>query len=117
MNGGAVMNEHEFYDGMAWDLDVLQEVSSEVLFHRVSRDGACMWVRTIGAEPQWTGDDAADRELAAPICAGCSVQRECMELEFRSAGYATAGVWGPLGEQDRRAVYLAWLARRAGDQQ
>lgn len=115
MNGiGA--NSDEFAEHVAADLDTVECVSTDALVQRVSHDGACGWVRTTGVEPAWTGEDRADRELAAPICAGCPVGRECLELELRTAGYATAGVWGLLPEEDRRAVYLAWSDRRDGGQ-
>ena len=54
-----------------------------------------------------------DRALAARMCAGCPVQRECLELELRTAGAETAGVWGGLCEVDRRALHTAWRGRRA----
>jgi WhiB family redox-sensing transcriptional regulator len=40
------------------------------------------------------------------------VSDECLELEFRADGFTTLGVWGALAEDDRRAIYLAWLQRR-----
>jgi WhiB family redox-sensing transcriptional regulator len=75
-----------------------------------------MWIGLSVEEPTWTGDKATDRELAAKICAGCPVADECLELEFRSTGLTTLGVWGALAEDDRRATYLAWLQRREGGQ-
>ena len=106
------------YDRIAADLDGLRENRCDALVDRVSRDGTCMWVRTTGTEPQWTGDDATDRAMAAPICARCPVQRECLELEFRSFGYTTSlSIWGPLDPDARQAGYVAWLERRDGGQQ
>lgn len=112
MNGVTAMDPDDFGPDWAADLDVVADVPTDALASRLTADGTCMWVRTTGTEPQWTGDDRADRALAAPICAGCPVQRECLELELRTFGYATTGVWGPLSEDDRRVVYLAWSQRR-----
>ncbi|WP_158881163.1 WhiB family transcriptional regulator [Amycolatopsis anabasis] len=110
------MNEEEFYEEVAARLDHLEGVPTGALFDLVTDRGACMWVAVGADEPDWTGDDATDRELAARICAGCPVRDECLELEFRTAGFATLGVWGALAEDDRRAAYLAWLLRREGGQ-
>jgi WhiB family redox-sensing transcriptional regulator len=114
MNGIHEMDPDDVTAAVAAELDAVSEVASDVLLSRISYDGTCMWVRTTGMEPQWTGDDAHDRGLAAPICARCPVQRECLELEFRSFGYTTASIWGPLDPDERRAVYVAWLERRDG---
>ena len=115
MSGIHELDSDDVIQGVAADLDAVGDVESDVLLSRLSHDGSCMWVRTTGTEPQWTGDDATDRALAAPICAGCPVQRECLELEFRSFGYSTSSIWGPLAPDERRAVYVAWLERRDGD--
>jgi WhiB family redox-sensing transcriptional regulator len=116
MNGIHEMNSNDVSQGVAADLDAVRDAASDVLISRLSQDGTCMWVRTTGTEPQWTGDDATDRAMAAPICARCPVQRECLELEFRSFGYSTSSIWGPLDPDERRAVYVAWLERRDGGQ-
>ncbi|TKG68497.1 hypothetical protein FCN18_21515 [Prauserella endophytica] len=71
-----------------------------------------MWVYTNSEIPEWTGNDLTDRELAARICASCTARLACLELELRTAGPLTVGVWGALSEQDRRALYMVWLARR-----
>lgn len=73
-----------------------------------------MWIDVGTEKPTWMDDKTTDRELAANICAGCPVADECLELEFRTAGFTTLGVWGALAENDRRATYLAWLQRREG---
>jgi len=39
------------------------------------------------------------------------VQNECLELELRTAGEHSVGVWGALPEDDRRALYPHWLQR------
>ena len=39
---------------------------------------------------------------------GCPVQQECLELELRMFGDQTVGVWGALGEDDRRALVPHW---------
>jgi len=106
------------YDCIAMDLDGFRETPCDALVDRVSGNGTCMWVRATGTEPQWTGDDTTDRAMTAPICARCPVQRECLELEFRSFGYtASSSIWGPLDPDTRQAVYVAWLERRDGGQQ
>jgi WhiB family redox-sensing transcriptional regulator len=51
--------------------------------------------------------------LAARMCVGCPVQRECLELELRTAGADSVGVWGALCEIDRRALHKVWQARRS----
>jgi WhiB family transcriptional regulator, redox-sensing transcriptional regulator len=102
---------------LAWRLDRLRWVPRAVLAHAVQRDGLCLWAYPVGDPPELTGKDTADRELAAQYCAGCPVQDHCLELELRTAGTDTVGVWGALPEQDRRAVYPMWLQRgeRADD--
>lgn len=92
-------------------LDRLRDVPTDVLADIITRDGACLWHYTEGDPPVLTGSDTPDREFAARICAGCPVQDECLELELRTAGPDTAGVWGALPEQDRRALYPLWQAR------
>ncbi|MDQ3763610.1 MAG: WhiB family transcriptional regulator [Actinomycetota bacterium] len=108
------MNDEEFFEEVTARLDDLQEVPTGTLFDLVTREGACMWIDIGTEEPMCTGNEASDRELAANICAGCLVPNECLELEFRTAGFTTLGVWGALAEDDRRATYLAWLQRREG---
>jgi WhiB family redox-sensing transcriptional regulator len=63
-------------------------------------------------EPEWTGDALTDRELAARICADCPVRSECLELQLRTSGDHTLGVWGALHVEDLRAVYPVWRSRR-----
>jgi WhiB family redox-sensing transcriptional regulator len=92
-------------------LDRLIDVPTDVLADLVMRDGACMSCYGDGEPPALTGDDTPDRELAARICAGCPVQDACLELELRTAGKDTVGVWGALSEQDRQALYPLWRAR------
>ena len=59
------------------------------------------------------GEGPPDRELAARLCAGCPVRRECLEFELRTAGAETVGVWGGLDEDDRRALHAIWSVRAA----
>ncbi|PZS29419.1 MAG: transcription factor WhiB [Pseudonocardiales bacterium] len=108
------MNDEESFEEVAARLDDLQGVPIGTLFDLVTREGACMSIDVGAEEPTWTSDRAPDRELAANICAACPVVDECLELEFRTAGFTTLGVWGALAEDDRRAAYLAWLQRRGG---
>lgn len=107
-------HDRELYERVAAALDHCKDASTDGLHHTLNVHGACMWIDTSGELPHWTGDDHVDRMLAEPICAGCAVQAECLEWEFRTAGDATTGIWGPLAEQDRRAAYAAWLQRRDG---
>ena len=97
--------------GIAWRLDRLRWVPRDVLGEIVMRDGACVWTYTDGDPPQLTSNDLVDRGLAAWLCAHCPVKDECLELELRTAGEQTTGVWGALPEQDRRALYPHWRER------
>ncbi|MGB6162863.1 MAG: WhiB family transcriptional regulator [Pseudonocardiaceae bacterium] len=108
------MNDEEFVEEVAARLDDLAGTPISTLFDLATGEGACMWIQAGSEEPTWMDDKTTDRELAATICAGCSVADECLELEFRTAGFTTLGVWGALAEDDRRAAYLAWLQRREG---
>jgi WhiB family redox-sensing transcriptional regulator len=107
------MNDEESFE-VAARLDDLEGVPIGTLSGLVTREGACMCVRVGAEEPMPPGDQVTDRELAARICAGCLVADWCLELEFRTAGSATLGVWGALAEDDRRVAYLAWRQRREG---
>jgi WhiB family redox-sensing transcriptional regulator len=98
---------------IAWRLDRLLSVPTDVLGEIVLRDGACVQAFADGDAPQLTGFDIPDRELAWRLCAGCPVKDECLELELRLAGEETTGVWGALPEDDRRALYPYW--RRLGE--
>ena len=108
-------NREEFYERVAADLDRFADVSTDQLHDAVSREGLCQWLYTSGEAPAWSGDDRADRITAARICAGCPVAAECLEWELRTAGYATASVWGLLAADERRRVFLSWIQRRDGD--
>jgi WhiB family transcriptional regulator, redox-sensing transcriptional regulator len=95
---------------VAWRLDRLRWVPREVLADIVMDKGECVQAYTSGDVPEWTGRDT-DRELAERLCARCPVRDECLELELRTAGASTVGVWGALSEDDRRALYPHWLQR------
>ncbi|MFC0105596.1 WhiB family transcriptional regulator [Kibdelosporangium aridum] len=96
--------------GIAWRLDRLRWVPREVLAELVLRDGLCMW-GWADDEPAWHDERLTDQELAATLCSGCPVQDECLELELRTAGLDTVGVWGALSEDNRRALYPHWRQR------
>jgi WhiB family redox-sensing transcriptional regulator len=100
------------YDEMAARLDRYADVPHDVLADVVTSNGLCFWAFDRSDIPELTGEDTPDRELAARICAGCPVIDECLELELRSAGPNTVGVWGALADTDRRAVYRIWKYRR-----
>ncbi|WP_318533278.1 MULTISPECIES: WhiB family transcriptional regulator [Actinoalloteichus] len=108
-------NEERF-EVMAAELDRYAGVPDEVLWRVVTRDGVCMAMAAEGDGPEWIGTASTDRELAASICAGCPVQRACLEAELRTAGASTVGVWGALTDEDRRALFPVWLARRENDE-
>jgi WhiB family redox-sensing transcriptional regulator len=97
---------------MAGRLDRYTAVPSDVLAQVVTRDGLCFWAFDRADMAELSGEDTPDRELAAGLCAGCPVINECLELELRSAGADTVGVWGALAETDRRAVHRIWQQRR-----
>jgi WhiB family redox-sensing transcriptional regulator len=109
MNG---VNPDEFFEVIAAGLDRFELVPDDVLWEIVTRDGACMALSRLDIEPQWTRDELTDRELAARICAHCSVQWECLELQLRTSGDQTLGVWGALPAEDVRALYPVWRSRR-----
>jgi len=111
MNGDAV-NPDDFFDRMAADLDAVELVPDDVLHELVTGSGSCMVLYRLELEPEWSGDDLTDRELAARVCAGCPVRRECLELELRTSGDATLGVWGALPADDVRELYPVWRSRR-----
>jgi WhiB family redox-sensing transcriptional regulator len=92
-------------------LDRLRRVPLSVLAELVSRDGACMWPAATD-EPPWSSDDLSDREFANRQCGGCTVRDACLELDLRTAGADTVGVWGGLTDDDRRALHPLWKQRR-----
>lgn len=112
MNGSHPVDPEEYLTQVAAGLDGLADVPDDVLFSVVTRDGACMVLSRLDIAPEWTGDDRTDRELATRICADCPVRRECLELELRTSGEQSLGVWGALPAEDVRAVYPVWRSRR-----
>ncbi|MGH3797343.1 MAG: WhiB family transcriptional regulator [Pseudonocardiaceae bacterium] len=100
------------YDAVAARLDWLRHVPDDVLSVLVLRGGLCFWQLWPREEPDW--DDAApsDRDLAARLCAGCPVIDQCLELDLRTDGADTTGVWGALAEDDRRALHPIWQRHR-----
>jgi WhiB family redox-sensing transcriptional regulator len=98
------------YEGLAAGLDQWREVPTEVLRDVVMRRGLCLWGLWPAQEPDW--DAPSDRELTAQLCAGCPVIHQCLELDLRTAGACTTGVWGALPEDDRRALHRVWQHHR-----
>ena len=95
---------------IAWRLDRLRWVPTECWPSR-ARQRRVHVARPWTTAPEWLDQQQTDRELAARLCGGCPVQDECLELELRTAGDQTVGVWGALTEDDRRALYPHWLRR------
>lgn len=114
---------HEDYEEIAARLDRYADVPDDLLCTVVTRDGLCFWVFDRREMPELTDVAEADQELAAWLCAGCPVIDECLELELRTAGGSTVGVWGALADTDRREVFRVWKVRhinrhrRRGDRQ
>lgn len=98
--------------GIAWRLDHLRWAESSNLDNAVRSSGACMTASS-AAEPPCGDRPMTDAALAALLCAGCPVMDECLELELRTAGEDTFGVWGGLPEEDRRELHFHW--RRRGE--
>jgi WhiB family redox-sensing transcriptional regulator len=110
---GRAITEHHYET--AARLDRYADVPDAVLAEVVARDGLCFWAFDRAGMPALTGEDTPDRELAARLCAGCPVIDECLELDLRTAGPDTVGVWGALPDTDRRALHPVWLRRRGGE--
>lgn len=112
MDGRFPVDPDEFVAQVVAGLDRFELVPDDMLAEVVTRDGSCMLLYRLDLEPEWTDDALSDRETAALICAGCPVRHECLELELRTSGDATLGVWGALPAEDVRAVYPSWRSRR-----
>jgi WhiB family redox-sensing transcriptional regulator len=91
-----------------------------VVEHRFRHDPDAMaWASRAGCAdedpelffPLGNGPDARRRELAAKrVCRACPVRGEC--LEWALTTFQDAGVWGGLGEEERREIRRA--RRRGG---
>lgn len=104
----------DFFDQVAADLDRFADLPTDHLHDTVSRSGLCQWLYTSRDAPAWSGDEWADRLIAERVCSDCPVAGECLELELRTAGYATDSLWGLLAADERRRVFLSWVQRRDG---
>ena len=100
------------YTAMAARLDWLQDVPTDVLHTNVALGGLCLLELWPPVEPDWEDCAPSDRALAKRLCEGCPVINQCLELELRTAGASTTGVWGALAEDDRRALHRVWQQRR-----
>ena len=96
------------YDAIAARLARWRQVPTDVLTTVVLRGGLCFWSLWPSEEPDWGDCAPSDRLLAARLCAGCPVIDQCRELDLRTAGGDTTGVWGALAEDDRRALHPIW---------
>jgi WhiB family transcriptional regulator, redox-sensing transcriptional regulator len=99
-------------DAITAGLDRWRQVPTEVLTTVVVRRGLCLWGLWPAHEPDWDDCAPSDRELAARLCAGCPVIDQCLELELRTTGTSTTGVWGATCEDDRRLLHPIWHRRR-----
>ncbi|MGH3834338.1 MAG: WhiB family transcriptional regulator [Pseudonocardiaceae bacterium] len=100
------------YDAIAARLDRWRQVPTDVLTAVVVRGGLCFWRLWPSEEPDWDDCAPSDRSLAARLCAGCPVIDQCQELDLRTAGTDTTGVWGAMAEDDRRALHPIWQRHR-----
>lgn len=113
MNGTNALNPDKGIERLAESLDALAGVPDRVLLELVTRDGSCMELYGLEQpEPAWSDDELTDREVAARICTGCPVQRECLELQLRTSGAVTMGVWGALPADAVRELFPVWRSRR-----
>ncbi|MET7993094.1 WhiB family transcriptional regulator [Amycolatopsis sp. NPDC005232] len=103
------------YEKTAARLDRYAEVPTTTLASLVTGEGLCFWAFTRDDIPELTGDGPPDRELAARLCAGCPVVDQCLELDLRTYGPDTLGVWGALPDTDRRALHPVWRRWRGGE--
>lgn len=94
------------------ELDCLRSAPVAVLCDLVLRDGACMWPVS-AVESSFLGERQSDEQLAERLCGGCNVRDACLELDLRTAGRDTLGVWGGLTQDDRRELYPLWERRRS----
>jgi WhiB family redox-sensing transcriptional regulator len=100
------------YAAMAARLDRWRQVPTDVLTTVVVRRGLCLCGLWPAVEPDWDDCAPSDRALAERLCAGCPVIDQCLELELRTAGASTTGVWGALAEDDRRGLHQIWRKHR-----
>lgn len=100
------------YGALAALLDRWRHLPTDVLTAVVLRGGLCFWRLWPREEPDWDACTPSDRKLAAWLCAGCPVIDPCRELDLRTAGVHTTGVWGALPEDDRRELHRLWRHRR-----
>jgi WhiB family redox-sensing transcriptional regulator len=100
------------YDALAAGLDRWRAVPTEVLSDVVMRRGLCLWGLWPSQEPDWDDCAPSDRELAMRLCAGCPVIDQCLELDLRTAGACTTGVWGATCDDDRRVLRRVWQRHR-----
>ena len=98
----------------AWFIEImtrlrrLRPIPTGVLAEIVTSRGACLEISSDNGPPRWLHENGTDSGAAARLCQGCPVQWECLELELRTFGEQTVGVWGALGEDDRRALVPHW---------
>ncbi|OLT38995.1 hypothetical protein BJF85_07110 [Saccharomonospora sp. CUA-673] len=102
----------EFLAEVVASLDDLAHVPIETLTRAIGRHGVCGWIDVAADGPVWTGDVHADRLMAAPLCSGCPVRRECLEWEFRTTEGVKLDVWGLLDRDGHEVAHQLWLWRR-----
>ncbi|KAB8186932.1 hypothetical protein FH608_046440 [Nonomuraea phyllanthi] len=64
-----------------------------------------------GHEGERQPDREAREQVATAICARCSVRTPCLLAAFERKD--DSGVWGGLGEEERRSKRRSWLKRTA----
>jgi WhiB family redox-sensing transcriptional regulator len=111
-NGPAVADAEERLTGAAERLEWVRPASDDALGAAIVRAGSCMDTLPNGDRPGWLFDSETDPGVAARVCAGCPVQDECLELELRLFGAQKLGMWGVLGEGNRRALHPIWAHLR-----
>ncbi len=96
-------------------LEWVQPASDDALGTAVVHHGSCLDPLPNGDRPGWLFDHETPVDVAAAVCAGCRVRLECLELELRLFGAQKLGMWGPLGEDGRRALHPVWMQVRGRD--
>jgi WhiB family redox-sensing transcriptional regulator len=84
-------------------------IRSQISFRE---EAACRGMPTDMFYPEaWRAEELARAEAPAKaVCATCPVQEDCLEWAMRNN--ESHGVWGGMGETDRRRLRRGWLLAR-----